>query len=158
MPSDWFGVAVVLLNVAHHSVDQLGHATESTTAQSLLVEIPKEPLNYIQPRTAGRDEMEVETFMSLEPIQDLRMFVRGVVIHNQMKTQILRRLGVNLREKLDPLLVSVTRHAGGDDFALEHVDRRKERRGTMAFVVVGHRAAAAGLEGQTRLRAIEGLI
>ena len=146
-PDERLGVAVVLVNVAHDGINQLGDASEDATMHALFVEVTKKTLDDIEPRTAGRDEMDVETLVSLEPSHYLRMFVRCVVIHDQMKIQIFRRLRVNLLEELDPLLVSVTRHAGGDDFALGHVDRRKESRCTVAFVIMGHRPASTGNDG-----------
>ena len=38
-----------------------------------------------------------------------------------------------------------------DDFALKHVQRSEQRRGPVAFIVMGHRAAASLHQRQARL-------
>ena len=48
-------------------------------------------------------------------------------------------------------------HATTDDAAIEHVERREQGCRAVAFVIMGHGAAAAGLEWQPRLGAIERL-
>ena len=72
----------MLVNVAHDGVDELGDASEDATMHALFVEVAKEPLDDIEPRTPGRDEMDMETSVTLEPSRHLRMFVRCVVVDN----------------------------------------------------------------------------
>ena len=72
----------MLVNVAHDGVDELGDASKDASMHSLFVEVTKESLDDIEPRTTGRDEMDMETLVSLEPVLHLRMFVRCVVVHN----------------------------------------------------------------------------
>lgn len=50
-------------------------------------------------------------------------------------------------------LMAVALHAAPDHCAVEHIERGKQRCRAMPFVVVGHRAAAAGLQRQPRLGA-----
>src|SRR5580700_1098108 len=49
------------------------------------------------------------------------------------------------------------RHAFADDLASGDVERREQGRRSVSLVVVGHRAGAALLQRQSRLRAIERL-
>lgn len=59
--------------------------------------------------------------------------------------------------ELPELDVAVPRVAGADDRPFQHGKRSEQAGGTVAFVVVGHRAATSLLHRQTRLRAVEGL-
>ena len=51
----------------------------------------------------------------------------------------------------------MTAVALADDLSGQHVQSGEQRRCAVTLVVVGHRAAAAGLHRQTRLRAVESL-
>ena len=71
--------------------------------------------------------MHVEAGMSFEPALHLGMFVRGVVIHDQMQVEIGRSLGVDLLEKLQPLLMAMPQGPFGQDFSIQIIQRREER-------------------------------
>src|ERR1700756_5938215 len=60
-------------------------------------------------------------------------------------------------EETNELLVPMACHVASDDSAVEDVECRKQRGGSMTFVVVGHCPGAAGLHRQARLGAVEGL-
>ena len=66
-------------------------------------------------------------------------------------------LALNGVEEADELLMSMTLHAASDHAACRHVQRRKQRGRAVPDVVMRHRAAAAALEGQSGLSAIERL-
>jgi hypothetical protein len=59
--------------------------------------------------------------------------------------------------KKHELVVAVALHAAADHLAVEHVERSEQCRGAVALVVMGHRSAAARLERQPRLGAVERL-
>ncbi len=147
----------MLLNVSHDSVGQLTYTFERTTTNLLVGDVAKPPLNKIQPRTARRDEVHVEPRMPLQPCFDPGMFVRVVVIHDQVQVHGRRRLFVHKLEKLDPLLMAMTRHARSNQLTLRQFQRCKQRRGPIALVIMRHRTAPALLERKARLRAIQGL-
>ena len=56
-----------------------------------------------------------------------------------------------------PFLVPVALHVFAQYLTSQHVQRGKERRGSVALVVVGHRWAAAFLQRQARLGAVQRL-
>ena len=60
-------------------------------------------------------------------------------------------------EEADELLMAMLLHAAPDHGSVEHVERGEQRRRAVAFVVVGHGPAFAGLERQAGLRAVERL-
>jgi hypothetical protein len=50
-----------------------------------------------------------KTRVFLEPSSHYRMFVRGVVISDQMQVELARRLAIDLLEKTQPFDVSMAR-------------------------------------------------
>ena len=64
--------------------DQFRHAGEDTATQPLSGDIAEELLDHVQPRRRGWREMHVEAWMLGEPVLHNGMFVRGVVVGNQM--------------------------------------------------------------------------
>jgi len=92
-----------------------------------------------------------------EPTLNLGMLVRSVVVHDQMQVQGRIGGGIDPFEKLDPFLVSMSRHALANYYSLSHVQSREQSSGAMTHVIVGQSAATAGHHGQAFLRAIERL-
>ena len=68
-----------------------------------------------------------------------------------------RDLALDGVEKADEFLVAVALHAAADDGAVEHVERGEQRGRAVALVVVRHRPAAARLDRQSGLGAVERL-
>ena len=85
------------------------------------------------------------------------MFVRGIVVHDQV--QVERRIGlfIDQLQELDPFLVTMFLLADADDLAFCQVDGCEQRGRAVPLVVVGLRAASAGVDGQAFLRAVQGL-
>ncbi len=87
----------------------------------------------------------------------LRMLVRGVVVQDQVQIAVGGRLRIDELQELQPLLMAMPILALPDEGAIGHIERRKERRGAVADVVMGHRAGAPFLERQAGLRAVQRL-
>ena len=147
----------MLGDVSGDGINEFGNATEHTATQPLVIKIAEEPLDDIEPRTAGGDEVYVEAFMSLQPGLDFRVLVRCVIIDNEMKIKIRRCFRIDLFEELDPLLMPMSCHALSKDFSLRHLDGGEQCRGSVSLVVVGHRPATTGNHRQTRLGSIKRL-
>ncbi len=62
------------------------------------------------------------------------MFVRRVVIADDVQRFIRRCLRINSLQKLEPFLVSVMISEVTDDLALCHIQRGKKRRRTMSLI------------------------
>lgn len=125
--------------------------------QASLGELGEEPLDRIQPGCRGRGEMEGPARVPVEPFDDLRVLVHGVVVDDGMHQLAGRHFRLDGIEEADELLVPVSLHAAADDLARGHVQGREQRGGAIPDVVVGHGAAAAALERQSWLGAVEGL-
>jgi len=85
------------------------------------------------------------------------MFVRRVVIADDVQRFIRRRLRINLLQELEPFLVGVMISEETDDLALCHIQCGKKRRRTVSLIIVRHRSRATRLYREARLRSIESL-
>jgi hypothetical protein len=125
----------------------------------------EEALNGVEPRGAGRGEVEGPAGMACEPGAHLGVLVRGVVVPLRVafgSDDGLNRLaswhrGLDLVEEADELLMPVALHVAADHRAIQHVQRGEQGGGAVADVVVGHRPCSALLDGKAGLGAVERL-
>src|SRR2546425_11746205 len=99
--------------------DEVGHAAEGPPANPLPGDFSKPALDKVQPGSAGRCEVQVVTGMGGEPVLHGGMFVRAVVVENQMDGAALGRVAFDPLEKREELRVAVTGHAGTDHLPAE---------------------------------------
>ena len=85
------------------------------------------------------------------------MLVRGVVIDDEMKDFISRRLLVEEFEKPQPFLMPMLRHAGAKYGAIQGVHGSEQRGRSKSGVVMRHGVAATSLNGQAGLSAVQRL-
>jgi len=147
----------VTFQVVFNRSNQFRDVVETAAANPLVGNLSKPTLDQIQPRTRRRDEVDVKSGMSSHPGFDPRVFVGCVIVHDKMQIEMGRRLGVDLVEETNEFLVSMTRHAVADHFAIEHAQRGKQCGRAVALVVVRHCPAAPLLDWQSWLGTIEGL-
>src|SRR5439155_9982346 len=95
--------------------------------------------------------------MGFEPALYSRSLMRGIIVNDEMEIETGGGLLVDQSEKAQELAMSMPRHAGPDNLAIQHVQRCEQGGGAVAFVIVGHGTGTALLHGQSRLSAIEGL-
>ncbi len=125
-----------MINVVLDRLFQLLHAAEDTVANAVAGNVTKPAFDDIQPRTAGRDKVNVETFVTLQPVLNFRMLVCCIVVDDQMQIESWRRFRIDLLEEPNPFLAPMTGHVFGYDFSLNQFDGSKEGGGAIAFVVV----------------------
>src|SRR5262245_28740217 len=104
-PLEGSRIIVVRFDVAHDGVHKLVDAAKGTTPQTLVGEVAEEAFDEVQPRATGRCEMHMEPRMALQPRPDLRVFVSGVVVENDVQLELGRGLLIDEHEKLDPFLM-----------------------------------------------------
>ena len=80
-----------------------------------------------------------------------------VVVDDGMDRLSHRHLRLDGVEEVDELLVPMALHVAADDGAIENVEGGEQRRGAMAFVVVGHGSGTTLLHRQTGLGAVKRL-
>src|SRR5687767_6067741 len=98
-------------------MDESTQALERAASEHLVRQFAEPSFDEVQPRAARGDEVHVEAGMFTEPGLDARVFVRAVVVGDEVQVQIGRRLSIDLLEELDPLLMTMPRHAPGDELA-----------------------------------------
>jgi hypothetical protein len=92
-----------------------------------------------------------------EPAADQFCLVARRVVHDDVHVEISWHVALDFVEELAELLGAVARHAFADDRPLLHVEHSKQRRGAVAFVVVGAPLDLTKPHGQQRLRAVQRL-
>lgn len=147
----------MLADVAGDGGFQVGDRLEDATPQPPAGEGGEEALDGVQPGGRGRSEVEHPAGMPRQPGRHLRMLVGGVVVEDRVNHLAGRHRALDGIQEADELLMPVLRHAAADDLAFEDVQGGEQRRRAVALVVVGHRPAAAGLQRQARLGAVERL-
>ena len=95
--------------------------------------------------------------MTRQPFSHLGMFVRGVVVEDDVDDLAGRHFGFDCVEKADEFLMSMALHAAADNGAIEDVERGEQRGRAVALVIVGECSAPSRLHGQAGLGSIEGL-
>src|SRR3989304_4645606 len=109
---------------------------------------PHPTLNKVQPRRAGRREVQHEPWVFFQPSLYLGLVVGPIVVHDQMQRRLFGEFPVQLPQEAQELLVPVLGHAFPDHPSVQDVEGRKQGGGPMALVVVGHGSAAPFLHRQ----------
>ena len=92
-----------LVEIFANRAQQGGHTLERAAAQSGSCDLGEPPLDEIEPRTAGRCEMQVHARMSSEPAAHRWTLVCARVVDDQMEIQTRRRFPIEPLEKGDEL-------------------------------------------------------
>ncbi len=95
--------------------------------------------------------------MTLEPGDHLGMFMRGVIVADEMNIQLGRDLALDLAQEGQPLLMAMTPGGMRQDLPREIVEGRKQGHRSVTIVVVSLGADMTLAQGQTGLTALEGL-
>jgi hypothetical protein len=131
-------VCVGTLDIAIDFLDQFPDAAKRSTTNGLLGDAIGPDLHLVQPRSIGGSVVHVKSRPCCEPAFDSRMFVRSLVIHNDVYIQGLGHVRLDLSQEPQVLLMPVALSALRNDFALRRVQHSKQCRGPVAQVIVGH--------------------
>lgn len=85
---------IVAGEVSGDRLDQPGQAAKDSSTQTLGGQVTKEALHHVEPRGTRGSKVQMKARMPFEPGFDLGMFVRGVVIQDQVQVAICRRLRI----------------------------------------------------------------
>ncbi len=143
VPAENFGIIIMMLQEFLNGGNEIRNAFEHPPSKPTLSQFSKPPLDHIQPRGAGRCEMEVHARVALEPALHRGTFMRAVIVNDEMQVECRGRGVINGLEKSDKLSTPVSRQTLPDDRAIEHVEGGKESRGPISFIIMGHRTAAS---------------
>ena len=93
----------------------------------------------------------------LEPLRDVFVFVRRVVVDDEVHVQLGGDVAFDQFQESQELLVAVPGPAVGENLAGRGVQRGEQRRRAVALVIVGHRGGATARQRQRRLGPLQGL-
>ena len=99
--------------------------------------------------------MEGPAGMARQPLPDLGMLVRGIVVEDHVNDFASRHFGFDGVEKADELLMPMALHTAADDRAIEDIESGEQSRRAVALVIMRERSASSWLHRQTGLGAIE---
>ena len=135
--------------------DEVGYGVEHAAAQRLVGQFPKPAFDQVEPRRGGRGEVQLESGVFVEPGPHALVLVSGVVVADQVYPKFVGDRLVDGAQELQELGMAMPGQALPDDFAGQHVQRREQRGGAVALVVVGHCGRPPFLDGQRRLGAVQ---
>ena len=103
-PSEWFGGAgVVRLDEAADGFSQFGHTGEDAASQSAPLQLAEPRLDCIEPRRAGRREVQVKAGMGVQERPNGFGRVGTAVVNDQVQLEVGRGRAIDLREELAEL-------------------------------------------------------
>src|SRR3989337_987614 len=110
--------------------------SEAASADCVLGQIAEEPLDQVHPGTAGGREvqdapvpamrLELLPVSDLQPGLNLGVFVRPIVVQDQVQRQVGWRLLMQLVQESQPLLVPVAGRRLAKDLAVQVGQGRKQ--------------------------------
>ena len=101
--------------------------------------------------------MHVEPGMPRQPFVDLRVFMGGVIVGDDVDVEFGGALLIDQFEKGEPFLMTVARRQAGNQLAFEIIERREQGQSAVPHVIMGLGANVPDPQGQTGLRAFERL-
>jgi len=129
----------------------------NTSLDLLSGEFSEPALDLIDPGRRSRREVDMIVRPASEPRFDLGRLVGGVVVHDDMDSEPLRDLSVDLFEELQKLDCPMALVAFADDEPRGDIGRCKKRGRAMPHVAMRTTFRHARHHRQDRLFAIEGL-
>ena len=88
--------------------------------------------------------MERPAGMAGEPLADFLMLVRRVVVEHDVDELAGWDLTLDSVHETDELLMPMSLHVLPDDRAVQDIERREQRRGAVALVIMGRPCGAVG--------------
>jgi hypothetical protein len=140
-------MGIALSDVCVNGGNQLGDTAKYSATNLFGCQVAKDAFHQIEPGTTGRREVHLDAWVARQPPLHRGMFVRGIVVRDQMQGPTLGNLTINQTQEPQPFLVPMPWQARREDRALGNIQSGKERGRTMALLVVRHRAAPALLDG-----------
>ena len=109
----------------------------STPLQLFTRELCKPALYLIDPRCGCWCEVHMVMWVPRQPGLDFLCFVSGVVIHDNVDIKVVCHAQIDLLQESQKLPRPMTLVALTDDETCGDIERRKQRRGAMADVIMG---------------------
>ena len=89
-PYERLGFGVVVLQVVLDGRDQFLDAAEDPAPKALLRQLAEPALDQVEPRSAGRREVQLEARVGVEPLAHRLVLVGAVVVEDDVQGQVGR--------------------------------------------------------------------
>src|SRR6266498_6076190 len=155
-PDEGFWVFVPGLGVQKDGALEGRDAREGSSTDGFLGDPGEPTFDEVEPGGAGWCQMEVEPRVFSQPRPDDRMFVRAVVVTDQMDLPA-PVLSVEDLQEGQELLVRVPAEASFGDRAGGHLQSSEQTRGAVPDVVMRHSGWKARTDRQDRLGPVQRL-
>jgi hypothetical protein len=132
-PNERLGILVVDPNELFYCHDQFLNTAENSSTNAFPRDLSEPSLHQVQPRRTVRREMKVKPGMLFQPRFDFWMVVRAIVVQNHVNCQLRGHSTVDLSQELPKFDVAMSPIARADDLSFQHVQRRKQARGTVSL-------------------------
>lgn len=126
-----------MLNKVADLAPEICHGVKGGATDRLVCDQREPTLDLIEPGAVGWGEVQMKARPAHQPGPYPGMFVRAVVVADQMNIEVLRDVGLDVAQEAEKLLVPMSRLALSQDAAVGHIKSCEERRGAMADVIVG---------------------
>ncbi len=156
-PHERCGMVVPVADVVADRPHQFPDTAERSSPDALVGDFCEETLHQVQPRSPRGREVPVIAGMGGEPGFHGGMAMGAIVVQDEVDDQPARDAALNPLQKAQKLLMAMARHAIPQHFAAQHVQRREQRGGAVALVVVGLPFRESRTQGQDGLGTIQGL-
>ena len=113
-PNERIGVFVVIVDIRRDCTLQSGNAHEDSASDPTICNFCEEAFDGIEPRRTRGCEMNVIPRTACKPCLNFWVFVRRVVVHDQMNIKVFRHRTINVFQEFDELFVTMTRQATFD--------------------------------------------
>ena len=115
-------VLVVVADVVANRLLEISDRAKGTSADAPARNLGEPAFDLIEPRSTLAIGFTSRRPVRNEPLFDLRMFVRSIVVENEVHGQSGRSCGVNLVEETKELLMAMPRLALSDHLADSNIE------------------------------------
>ena len=136
---------------------EIDHTSEDTALEALLGEFGEEPLDCVGATARDGRGVEGEARVPVEPFDAPSDAVDGVLSRSTCTELSRRRLSLDSIRRRNEFLVTMALHTSANRPSFRARREQADSVGTVALVVMGHRAGAAFLHRRAGLGAVEGL-
>src|SRR5260370_4602053 len=145
------------IDVVANSCFKLAGATKDATSQLPLGQESKPTFDEVEPRGAGRREVELKPGALQEPALNGRSLMSTVVVEDQMDAKLWRHLGIDLIQELTKLNRAMAPVELANHLASLSVQGGEQRSRTVALVIMSPALCLTRPHRQNWLRAIQRL-
>lgn len=152
LPLDGPSPLVVLADVAHELVLEVGGRCEDAAIDEVALDLAKPRLDLVEPRGVGRREVEVDVLVQAQELAHATGLVGGQVVEDGVNLLTFRLAGDDCSQETDELLAGVARGCPAENLSGLGVEGGIERERSPAHIFEAVALGAPGERGSTGSR------